>query len=125
MHPRDRGLRASGSDADRRARARHSRGTALGASLLGAIVTFLYFRYVDVGSSSPRPGLGELAFSAVAFALLGTTGLYWSRRWLRPLTRHTSAGALPPDDRVRRRAVLLPYAVALVTFVGWALAGIV
>ena len=102
-----------------------ARQVALGASLLGAIVTFLYFRYVDVGASAPRPGPGELIFSGVAFALLGAIGLSLSNRWLRPLLRHRVDPASPIDERVRQRALLLPYAIALVTFIGWAMAGII
>ena len=95
---------------------RQNTGVALGASLLGAIVTFLYFRYVDVGASAPRPGPGELIFSGVAFAVLGAIGLSLSNRWLRPLLRHRVDPASPIDERVRQRALLLPYAIALVTF---------
>jgi len=115
------GSDGSGDDAGRR---QHS-VVSLGASLLGAIVTFLYFRYVDVGTSSPRPGPGELIFSGVAFALLGAIGLSLSNRWLRPLLRHRVDPASPIDERVRQRALLLPYAIALVTFIGWAMAGII
>jgi HAMP domain-containing protein len=112
---------AGGGAADRR---QHTT-VALGASLLGAIVTFLYFRYVDVGPGAPRPGPGELLFSGVAFAALGAIGLFLSNRWLRPLLRHRMDPTSPIDERLRQRALLLPYAIALVTFIGWAMAGIV
>src|ERR1700730_17728068 len=102
---------------------RYNTRLALGASLRGAIVTFLYFRDVDVGTSGPRPGPAELIFSGVAFALLGAIGLSLTNRWLRPLLRHRVDFASPIDERVRQRALLMPYAIALVTFIGWAMAG--
>jgi hypothetical protein len=121
MRPRrSREPRARG-DADRR---QHTT-VALGASLLGAIVTFLYFRYVDVGPSAPRPGPGNSSSPAWRLRLLGAIGLFLSNRWLRPLLRHRMDPTSPIDERVRQRALLLPYAIALVTFIGWAMAGIV
>ncbi len=90
------GAGGGGGDADRR----QNTTVALGASLLGAIVTFLYFRYVDVGTSAPRPGPGELLFSGVAFAVLGAIGLFLSNRWLRPLLRHRDGSRLA-DRRAR------------------------
>src|SRR5262245_9846050 len=112
--------RAGRDDAGRR----QNTGVALGASLLGAIVTFLYFRYVDVGPGAPRPGAGELVFSGIAFAALGVIGIVLSRRWLRPLLEHREDAGAPLDARVRRRALLLPYGIALVTAFGWVLAGV-
>src|SRR5262245_32298943 len=69
MHRRRADADASRAGRDGSGR-RQNTGVALGASLLGAIVTFLYFRYVDVGPGAPRPGVGELVFSGIAFAAL-------------------------------------------------------
>jgi hypothetical protein len=64
-----------GAGGARRRRRRQHTTVALGASLLGGIVTFLYFRYVDVAPASPARAR-ELIFSGVAFALLGAIGLF-------------------------------------------------
>jgi adenylate cyclase len=95
---------------------------ALG-NLLGALLTFFYFRMIDpvVASGTPAPGRVEIAFLVVGVGLLSLGGYRLSDWWSRPI--YAPEGWDP--SLVRRRAVLFPYAVAGVTLVGWSLAGLV
>ncbi len=91
-------------------------------NLGGAVLTFLYFHYVDpmaVSGGVATTG-AEIAYFVIAFGLLSVVGRRLAKRWLAPLTR---AGAvLPPGpdgDTARRRALLLPTFVALASGGGW------
>jgi adenylate cyclase len=96
-------------------------------NLLGALVAFFYFRFIDPSAASlPRLGAAEITFSLTAFALLALTGVALSRRWARPLLRWSGPDGLAPAriERVRRRALQLPYALAGISGLGWLLAGV-
>jgi adenylate cyclase len=99
---------------------------SLPANLLGAVVTFAYFRYVDPSAftGTPRPGLGEILYFVVFLGALLALGYWLGDRWSRPLR----AGPPPPGpegDEVRRRAIQLPWAIALIHVMGWTLAGLI
>jgi adenylate cyclase len=98
---------------------------SLPANLLGAVVTFGYFRYVDPSAfTTRRPGLGEILYFIAFFGALLALGYWLGDRWSRPL----KAGSPPPGpagDDVRRRAIHLPWVIAALTAVGWCLAGLI
>ncbi|HEU4371405.1 MAG TPA: hypothetical protein VFV05_24550, partial [Methylomirabilota bacterium] len=102
---------------------RYLRGTAWQANLVGALVTYAYFRFVDYEAFERPPTAGEIAYFVAGFGGLIALGFGLAVLWNRPL-----AAALPPPpgpagDLARRRALQLPYFVAFVTLLGWALAG--
>jgi adenylate cyclase len=99
---------------------------SLPANLLGALVTFAYFRFVDPGgfTNSPRPGPGEILYFVGFFAILVGVGYRLGNRWARPLM----SGPPPPGpegDAIRRRALQVPWVIAALHALGWALAGLI
>jgi adenylate cyclase len=95
------------------------------ANLLGAVVTFAYFRYIDPGLVSTRPpGPAEILYFIVFFGSLLALGFWLGLRWSRPL-RAGPPPAGPAGDDVRRRAVQFPWAIAAIHAVGWTLAGLI
>jgi len=94
----------------------------LGGNLLGAMITGLYFNHIDprateIGGpaslrSLPLFTLGFLVVTAIVYAV--------GRPWFRLL----AAPGDPPSPLARRRALLVPYVLAGLTLVGWALAGV-
>ena len=101
--------------------------TTLG-NLLGAIVAFVYFRVVDPSSSVLPPVRWiDVIVSIILFALIVGAGIRISRPWTRPLNRVAELPTLPPAEAelVRRRALLFPYFLAGLSFVGWTMAGLI
>ena len=97
----------------------------LPANLIGALVSFTYFTFVDF-RTPPLPGghwRTSLAFFVVGFGVLMVIVLGWVRRWTRAL--EPGGGAAPLTAETRRRALLFPYALAGITFCGWALASLI
>ena len=96
-------------------------------NLLGALLTFSYFRFIDQGVASPPVGRWEIAFSIVAFALLSGVEYLISRRWTEPLWLYQRRGGpLGPDAaKLHSLALRVPYAVAFLTAIGWILAGFI
>jgi adenylate cyclase len=95
----------------------------LPANLLGALVTFGYFRFVDP-TGGRRPGPGELLYFVVFFGALVFVGFQLGTRWSRPLM----AGTPPPGpagDDVRRRAIQFPWFIAALHQAAWTLAGVI
>ena len=97
-------------------------------NLGGAVLTFLYFHYVDpmaVSGGVPTTG-AEIAYFVIAFGLLSVAGRRLAKRWLAPLTQ---AGLVlptgPAGDTARRRALLLPTCVALASGAGWVTAAFI
>ena len=101
-------------------------GISVLANLLGALLTYFYFRFVDYAAVEGRVTWGEIVFFVLGFGLLAGVGTWWGRRWSRPLEIGGEAG--PAEARladVRWRAILLPYVLAGLNFVGWVLAGVI
>ncbi len=103
-------------------------GTSVSANLLGALLTYFYFRFVDY-SAAELPGKiswMEIVFSVLAFGFLVAIAISWSWRWSRPLA--VGGEAFPAEvsvTDVRRRAILLPYVLTALNFLGWVLAGVI
>src|SRR5216684_2242207 len=96
-------------------------------NLLGALVSFFYFRFVDsTAAELPDVGLLEIVYSIVAFGVLVFIGYRVGRRWADPLISWRGPEGLPDATiaMTRRRALLLPYALAGISVVGWLLAGV-
>jgi adenylate cyclase len=96
-------------------------------NLMGAVLSFFYFRYVDFTARPIPVTAGEIVYFGVAFSVLGGLGAWHGRRWGRPLHEWLQPGLARGHDEaiVRRRALLLPYMMAGITLVGWVLAGFV
>jgi adenylate cyclase len=96
---------------------------AVPANLIGALVSFTYFTFVD-HLAPHRPGMlsGAIGFFVVGFALLAVFVSVWADRYARILD--PVDGRWPTSVEARRRALLLPYAIAGIIFCGWALAGV-
>jgi adenylate cyclase len=97
---------------------------SLPANLLGAVVTFAYFRFIDPAALGRRPGTGEILYSVVFFAGLVVVGFWLRSRWSRPL-RTGPVPAGPAGEAVRRRAAQVPWVIAAVHLVSWTLAGLI
>lgn len=97
-------------------------------NLLGAIVSFLYFRVVDPANSALPPVRWiDVAISIVVFTLLVSAGIRLADPWTRPLHRAEELPTLPPAEaeKVRRRALQFPYFLAGISVAGWVAAGII
>src|SRR5712692_7563626 len=99
-------------------------------NLVGALLTFVYFRVIDPSSSDPaqRVGPWELGFFAAGMTVLLGLGNVWVRSWVAPLVKAQSSPKELPEAEarlVRRRALLLPPMLALVTLTGWMAAGVI
>jgi len=93
------------------------------ANLVGALVSFTYFTFVDFLTPPRTDGLaGAIRFFIVGFALLVAIAAVWTTRWTRILNQVD--GRWPTSMEARRRALLFPYAIAGIIFCGWALAGL-
>lgn len=58
-------------------------GTSVSANLLGALLTYFYFRFVDY-SAAELPGKVSwmaIVFSVLAFGFLVAIAISWSWRW--------------------------------------------
>ena len=96
------------------------------ANLVGALVAFSYFNFVDYQALPESSSPTSIAFFVVGFGLLAVTGSVWANRWARPLRRIPEGPSGTAEWlEARRRAVLLPYVVALITACGWTLAGLI
>ncbi len=102
--------------------------TMLLGNLGGALLTFVYFNFLDpeAHQNTSVPSLDELVFFVVAFSSLLLTGRWIARRWTQAVVR--SAKPLPMDAEhqvLRRRAVMVPAFLAGLTFSGWVLAALI
>ena len=96
------------------------------ANLLGALLTWAYFRFIDPAALTlaRRPGPGELLYFIVFFGAVVVVGYRLGTRWSRPLAAGPPSPG-PEGDDVRRRAVQLPWVIATIHLVGWTLAGLI
>src|SRR5689334_5467197 len=91
----------------------------------GAVLTFIYFHEVDPVAGGIDIGAAELAFFAFGFSLLSVVAQLASSRWMRPINQARIESPARADAGVaRRRALLMPAFMALLTFTGWAAAGL-
>lgn len=104
------------------------RGLNLLAHLGGALLTVVYFHEVDptaVAGGVPVVG-AEIAYFVLAFGLLYAILKRVSTRWLAPLTQ--AGPVLPPGPAggtARRRALMLPAFLALMSGGGWVAAAFI
>lgn len=96
-------------------------------NLIGAVVAFLYFRLIDSKLASPHLGVHEIVHSVLAFAALAAVAFAFTSWWTAPIGRLAVGRVRSEADAAlgRRRALLLPYVLAAVSFTGWVLAGMI
>jgi len=94
------------------------------ANLIGALVSFTYFTFVDP-LAPMREGVlsGAIGFFIFGFTLVTVIVSFWADRWTRIL--NPVDGRWPTSLEARRRALLLPYGIAGIIFCGWVLAGLI
>jgi adenylate cyclase len=102
--------------------------TMVGGNLGGALMTVAYFRFLHpaVLKHTSFFTLAELAYFVVGFLTLVVLGRIVARRWSRRLRE--SRGPLPAGGKfesLRRRALLVPTYLALLSFAGWVLATLI
>lgn len=111
----------------RKLASRVTRLTVIG-NLSGALLTFLYFNFLDPAAhegaalAAPQPWI----FFAVSFGATVAIGRGISLRWSRPLL--AIEAEIPPGkegDASRRIALMLPAILALISFAGWIAASLI
>src|SRR5262245_6675592 len=90
------------------------------ANLVGAVMAFVYFRFIDPMTSGPAVTGMEVVFSVVAFTALTIVGTRLATRWATPLF-----SGEPGSAKTRRRALLFPWAITGFTLLGWVMAGMI
>ena len=93
---------------------------ARSANLFGAVMAFVYFRFIDPITSGPEVTWHEIVFSVVAFIALTVTAARLGTRFAMPMLGSDQSSA-----EARRRALLFPWAIASVTLASWAIAGVI
>src|SRR6266567_4400236 len=99
-------------------------------NLVGALLTFLYFRVIDLPSAGPARDLGlwEIGYFVVGFSALVAVAWVWVRKWISPLVKVQAIVADLPEAEARlakQRALMLPPMLAMVSFVAWIAAGVI
>src|SRR5262249_57525041 len=81
-------------------------------NLLGAVVVFTYFRFVDYATVEIAhvPLAGEVAYFVIGLAALIVAGVVLGVRWATPLADIATPGS--GGDAARRRAPQMPWAEA-------------
>ena len=99
---------------------------SLPATLLGALLTYGYFRFIDPSALtvSRRLGPGEILYFVVFLGALVAAAHRLGLRWSRPLAAGPPAPG-PAGDGLRRRAIQLPWVIAGINLTGWTLAGLI
>ena len=102
------------------------RMTTIPGNLLGATLTFFYFRVVDpeIAAEAGAVGIKDVVISLAIFGALVGIGYLFARRWLSPLVAFTGDDAAA-SPLLRRRALQVPYMFACLTLAGWVLAGLI
>jgi len=90
------------------------------ANLFGAVMAFIYFRFIDPITSGPEVTWRDFVFFAVAFTALTVVGARVGARWAAPMATGDRA-----SPEVRRRALQLPWVMAGLTLANWMVAGVV
>src|SRR5262249_47312112 len=101
--------------------------TTTAGNLLGAILTFFYFRVVDpeVAAASGAVSARDVALSVAAYVALVAIAYPLGKRWLSPLLAPPRDEAAAADPLVRRRALQVPSVFPCLALPGWILAGII
>ena len=102
-----------------RARRRAISWRARLSNLVGAVLAFVYFRFIDPIASGPEFTWREIVFGVVVFTVLTVAGARLSSRWAAPMF-----GADRRARDAQRRALLFPWVTAGVTFLNWMIAGV-
>jgi len=89
------------------------------ANLFGAVMAFVYFRFIDPVTSGPGVTWIEIVFSAAAVTALMIIGARFNARWAVPMLTQ------PGSAEARRRALLFPWAMAGSTLAAWVVAGVI
>jgi adenylate cyclase len=93
---------------------------ARAANLFGAVMAFIYFRFIDPVTSGPQVTWRDFVFFAVGFTALTIIGARLGARWAAPM-----ATGDPTSPDVRRRALQFPWFMARLTLSTWTVAGVV
>jgi len=92
-------------------------------NLFGAVVTFSYLAFFDRPEHADRLGtVTHVLFFVAAYPVLAVTGFLLSQRWMVP---HPDEQPDLSDPVLRRRVLAMPFMLAGVTALGWALAGLI
>ena len=99
-----------------------------GGNLIGAILTFLYFSYLSVGSDMLPQGdltLHEILFVAIGTAIIFSTVFWFNSNWSRSLKREIRSH--DPDDislkRIKRKALYFVPMMAGTSLSAWIISG--
>ena len=111
---------------DQRATRRRMLGVITPVNLGGAVLVFVYFRWVDYNALryARMPRASELIYFVVAFALLIVFGYRMNLRRAAPLHESVERGG-PLSEVARRRALQVPFTAAGVSAIGWSLATVI
>jgi len=90
------------------------------ANAIGAIIAFVYLRFIDPVTSGPPITVGDVVFFLLAFTALTVIGTTIITRWSAPIFTGRADAAT-----MRRRALLFPWAVAAMSLTNWVIAGLV
>jgi adenylate cyclase len=94
-------------------------GRTQARNVLGAVLSFVYFRVIDPLRSDRPVDWADIAFFVGALSVLAILGVALGMRAARPLVRPER---YEPRE-VQRAAIMLPFTMAAVAMVGWTLAG--
>ena len=93
------------------------------ANLAGAVLVFAYFTLLGAASADPIVGPSFVVF-IVFMVVAGPTGYLMGKQAFATVERWLASDR-PPDDKERRAAFTAPAALAVIGFIGWALAAVV
>jgi adenylate cyclase len=90
------------------------------ANLFGAVMAFVYFRFIDPITSGPEFTWREIVFFVVGFTVLSVVGARLATRWAAPMLTGDRGSA-----EARRRALQFPWLMAGISFANWTIAGVI
>ena len=91
-----------------------------GANLFGAVMAFIYFRFIDPVTSVGGVDWGDVVFFIVAFIVLTALGGWVGTRFTAPTLRRG-----PGSPEARRGALIFPFAIAGFSLLSWVVAGVI